>query len=372
MPAKRKVTIYDLAVATGASPTAVSLVLNDSWRRYRIREETALRIIQAAERLGYSVNLKARGLRLSKSGLAGMIMPHYRNRFFAGLAEAFGTEARARNLCPIVVTTQRNPVNERRASETLLSQQVEFLFFAGVHNPEPLNELCRSVGVRCVNIDLPGSLAPSVVSDNRMGARQLTTALLGRVAAMGRDVEDITFVGGAAEDAATRSRLLGFRDAIAEAGLDAERYVVDCCGYPPTRAAASIAEQYRRNGRLPAGLFMNGVTALEGVLRFTATLPRDEVKSLVAGSFDWDPFGAHLHFDLTMVRQNVEALIASGFELIDAYKHNRRRQPLVVVPTIIGGAGQLDGVQEDWDGSEPETLPPAADPPRPPLAGPSS
>ena len=30
-------------------------------------------------------------------GLAGMIVPHYRNRFFAGLAEAFEAEARARS-----------------------------------------------------------------------------------------------------------------------------------------------------------------------------------------------------------------------------------------------------------------------------------
>ncbi|HEX7110256.1 MAG TPA: LacI family DNA-binding transcriptional regulator, partial [Aestuariivirga sp.] len=101
----RKTTIYDIAVAAHSSPAAVSLVLNDSWQRYRIKQETATRILNGAERLGYAVNLKARGLRLSRSGLAGMILPHYRNRFFAGLAEAFEAEARSRGLCPIVVST---------------------------------------------------------------------------------------------------------------------------------------------------------------------------------------------------------------------------------------------------------------------------
>src|SRR3954471_8671229 len=128
----RKVTIYDIAVAANVSPTTVSLVLNDSWRRYRIKQESANRILDCAERLGYAVNLKARGLRLSRSGLAGMILPHYRNRFFAGLAEAFEAEARVRGMCPIVVSTHRNPDNELNATETLLAQQVEFLFIAGV------------------------------------------------------------------------------------------------------------------------------------------------------------------------------------------------------------------------------------------------
>ena len=59
----RRTTIYDIAVAARASPTTVSLVLNDSWQKYRISGETASRVLACAEELGYSVNLKARGLR---------------------------------------------------------------------------------------------------------------------------------------------------------------------------------------------------------------------------------------------------------------------------------------------------------------------
>jgi LacI family fructose operon transcriptional repressor len=96
-------------------------------------------------------------------------------------------------------------------------------------------------------------------------------------------------------------------------------------------------------------MFVNGVTALEGALRFTATLPATELQSVVVGSFDWDPFAAHLPFDVTMVRQNVELMIAEGFRLIDGYEPGQN--PLVVVPTSFGRMGELDGVQEDWDGA---------------------
>src|SRR3954471_4077046 len=133
---RRKSTIYDIALAAKSSPTAVRLVLNDSWQQHRIKAETAATILDWAERLGYAVNLKARGLRLSRSGLAGMIVPHYRNRFFAGLAEAFEAEARSRGLCPVVVSTQRDAGIEANVIKTLLAQQVEFLFIAGVHDPD--------------------------------------------------------------------------------------------------------------------------------------------------------------------------------------------------------------------------------------------
>ena len=343
----RRTTIYDIAVAAGASPTTVSLVLNDSWRKYRIKLETAGRVLACAEELGYSVNLKARGLRLSRSGLAGMVLPHYRNRFFAGLAEAFEGGARTRGLCPIVVSTHRHPGNELKAVETLLAQQVEFLLIAGVHHPDPLNDLCSSAGVRCVNIDLPGPRAPSVVSDNRGGARQLTEVVLRKSVNHGVDKGDLFFFGGEPEDDATRNRVAGFKDALMAHGIVPAQHMFDCCGYAPANAAVSLAAKHARLGRLPSRLFVNGVTALEGALRFTSTLTALELSGIVVGCFDWDPFAAHLPFDVTMVRQNVEAMIAEGFSLIDRYKIDEN--PVVVVPTTFGKVGELDGSQEDWD-----------------------
>ena len=109
--------------------------------------------------------------------------------------------------------------------------------------------------------------------------------------------------------------------------------MIDCCGYPPTNAARSLAKRYAELGRLPSGLFVNGVTALEGALRFTSTLRAEDLGSVVVGAFDWDPFAAHLPFDVTMVRQNVEAMIAEEFTLLDNY--SMEAYPIVVVPTTL-------------------------------------
>ncbi|WDR87400.1 LacI family DNA-binding transcriptional regulator [Burkholderia ambifaria] len=328
----RKSTIYDIAKATGASTSSVSMVLNGTWARYRIKEETANRILACAQALGYNVNLSARGLRLSRSGLAGMIIPHYRNRFFAGLAETFEDEARRRGLCPIVVGTQRDPAVELSVTQTLLAQRVEWLFVAGVRDPAPLNALCDTAGVPSINIDLPGPGAPSVVSDNRGGARALTDQLIDKMLARGDPPDELILLGGIAGEYATEMRIAGFRDAFAARGLKpAAADAIECCGYSPDAARDALARRHAALGRLPGGMLMNSITAFEGLVRFASGLPWDIWQRTAVGCFDWDPFAARLPFDVTMLRQDVEKMIAEAFALLDAAEATP--PPTVMVPT---------------------------------------
>ncbi|WP_233857701.1 LacI family DNA-binding transcriptional regulator [Paraburkholderia sp. HD33-4] len=330
----RKSTIYDVAKATGASTATVSMVLNGTWARYRIKEETANRILESARELGYNVNMKARGLRLSRSGLAGMVVPHYRNRFFAGLAQTFEDQARSRGLCPIVVGTQRDPAVEVSVTETLLSQRVELLFIAGVRNPTPLNELCSAAGVPCINLDLPGDGAPSVVSDNRAGARAITDVLIDKLLARGEAPDDLVLLGGVADEYATEMRIAGFRDAFEARKIAPSPDAIECCGYNAAAAKQALARRYEKHGRLPTGLLLNSITAFEGTVQFTATLPPDVWKAAIVGCFDWDPFAAYLPFDVTMLRQDVQGIIAEAFALTEKYDPQDRS--LILVPTAFG------------------------------------
>lgn len=329
----RKSTIYDIAKATAASPATVSLVLNGSWARYRIKEETAQRILESAQLLGYQVNLKARGLRLSRSGLAGMILPHYRNRFFADLAETFEAEVRRRSLCPIVVSTQRDRDVEIKVTKTLLAQQVEFLFIAGVREPEELNHWCAEASVPCVNLDLPGMGAPSVVSDNKTGARQLTEALIAKVIANGGALNDFLCLGGIPGEYATENRTAGFIEALEQNGMKVADDMLLRCGHAPSSNSAAMAAYYAKHGRLPAAMFINNVMAFEGFVQFSAGLPKQAFETLIVGCFDWDPFAAHLPFDMIMMRQDVETMIGTAFSALSASGQESRL--LQLVPAIL-------------------------------------
>ena len=186
-----------------------------------------------------------------------------------------------------------------------------------------------------------------MVSDNRRGARELTEVMLARLEARGADPSDVVFFGGVSDDDATRNRLAGFAEALECSGVVPREEMIACCGYAPRNAAAYISGLYAQLGRLPRGLFINGVTALEGALRALSPLPRSQLDALVFGCFDWDPFAAQLPFDVIMVRQDVEAMIGEAFVLID--RPPSTECPLILVPTRLAGSTESDGQVEDWD-----------------------
>jgi LacI family fructose operon transcriptional repressor len=311
---RRKATIYDIAVAAETSPSTVSIVLNGHALRYRISEETADRVVETARRLEYHVNTKARALRLSRSGLAGMVVANYRNRFFAGLVEAFEMKSRSEGLCPLVASGQRDPMTEFEVTDVMIKQQVEMVFFAGVKDPAPLNAMCRAEGIRCVNIDLPDTSAPSVVTDNRQGARLLTECILGRVVRQGADHPSLMFIGGRKGEYATEERLLGFYDGNKDIRPSLKHEIL--CGYTPEESYDRMKQFYVNADFLPDALFVNSIASFEGVLKFLLELEREEYNKIIVGCFDWHPLAAALPFVAGMIEQNASAIIDAAFDAI--------------------------------------------------------
>ena len=316
---KRRSTIYDLATLADVSASTVSAVLNGNWKQRRISEETALRVQRLAATHKYSVNRQASGLRKNRSGLIGMIIPLHDNRFFSGMSQVFEKLARERHWHPMVVSTLRDPALELETVNTLISYRIEYLVVAGATDPDSVSRVCRNHGVAHVNVDLPGTLATSVISDNFWGAQQLTEALIlrsrpVRVAKRNKAF----FVGGVGTDYATRRRIEGFTHAIGMRFGSIEAGQVDACGYEADRAEAAVLALYKRIGGLPRALFVNSTIALEGVVRFLRTLPADELQRCTFGCYDWDPFASVLSFPLLMVRQDVEGLLGEAFRIIDS------------------------------------------------------
>jgi len=315
----RKATIYDLAKLADVSASTVSAVLSGNWRARRIADETAERIRALAARHTFTVNRQASGLRTSRSGLIGMIIPLHDNRFFSGMAQAFEKLARQRHLYPIVVSTLRDSQLELETVRTLISYRVESMLVAGATDPDAISGVCRSHGVAHVNVDLPGTQAMSVISDNFWGAQQLTEALIARSKAVRSSKRNRPyFLGGLASDHATRRRIDGFSEVVRRRLHALEPSQIDACGYEADLAEAAVAALHRRLGGLPRALFVNSTIALEGVVRFLKTLPHDELAGCSFGCYDWDPFAGMLAFPLLMVRQDIDALLERAFALLDA------------------------------------------------------
>jgi LacI family fructose operon transcriptional repressor len=255
-----------------------------------------------------------------------MLIPHYRNRFFAGLAECFEATARSLGLCPIVVSTQRDEETQARFVRTLLDQRVEFLFFAGMHNPTRLNLACRDAETPCVNLDVPGDGAPSVVTDNRGAARALTDSLIGQT---GKDANRLLFLGGIAGEFATEARVQGFQDAMDDAKIRHSSSAVLRCGYSPDSTRQALERRISGPKRTPSGIFVNSITAFEGLLQFRSAEPGLLPLDVPIGCFDWDPFAEHLPGKVIMMRQDVDQIINEAFSLLKGFPENAAQVTIV-------------------------------------------
>ena len=323
---KRGSTIYDLAELADVSASTVSAVLNGNWRQRRIAESTAQKVQRLAAQHKYNVNRQASGLRKRRSGLIGMILPMHDNRYFGRMSEVFERLARERHWYPLVVSTLRDPSLELETVDTLISYRIEYLVVAGATDPDSVSRLCSNHGIAHVNVDLPGSKATSVISDNYWGAQQLALALLDRSRpARARLRNRAYFVGGIASDHATRRRIEGFADAVTARFGEIDASQVDACGYDGDLAEAAVRRLHARLGGLPRALFVNSTIALEGVVRFLKTLPAPELERCAIGCYDWDPFASVLSFPVLMVRQDVEGLLGEAFRIIDAGLFGEKR-----------------------------------------------
>ncbi|MEY9559050.1 LacI family DNA-binding transcriptional regulator [Sinorhizobium fredii] len=345
---KKKATIYDLSVLSGSSPSTVSAVLNGTWRKRRIKESTAELIRNLAETHQYTANRQARGLRSSRSGLVGLLLPVHDNRYFSSLAQTFEAHVRNKGQCPIVVSASRDPEEERRTAETLISYSIDELFICGATDPDGVHEVCEAAGLKHINIDLPGTKVPSVISDNFEGGRLLTEAIIRHFPADRPLRPTDLYLFGGRNDHASHERIRGFR-AVKKAMLgDDPDECIQPTGYAANNARKAFEAFYARHGKLPRGLFVNSSINFEGLLRFMAEHPHDNFTDLVVGCYDYDPFASFLPFPVIMIRQNVEGMIAKAFEVIE----QPRAAPRIylvepeLVPPRTALTGPLDALKD--------------------------
>lgn len=324
----RKTTIYDLAELSGVSASAVSAILNGNWQKRRISARLAEKVTRIAQEQGYEVNLQASLLRSNRSKIIGMIVPKYDNRYFGSIVETFESMARARGLFPIVTCTRRDPALELEAARTMLSWQVDWLIATGATDPDKITALCAPSGVSTLNLDLPGTQAPSVISDNYAGAKELTRRILLNCEKRYGEMRALLFVGGRATDHNTRERLRGFRDAHIEAGLTLSEENMLACGYAPQKAEMALRAFFTAGERCTGGLFVNSTISLEGVVQWLRRAGAEAEPLPPMGCFDWDPFVSLLAHDIEMVKQDVPAMLEAVFEIVDAGETGEQRREI--------------------------------------------
>ena len=106
---RRRVTINDVARASGVSGSTVSRVLSG----YEfVRESTRSRVMEAVERLGFVANLQARSLASGHSRIIGLLVPNLDNGYVGTITQGIDQALAHANYDLVLYTSHRHPGKE--------------------------------------------------------------------------------------------------------------------------------------------------------------------------------------------------------------------------------------------------------------------
>ena len=210
-------TLRDVARAARVHPGTVSRALNAQTRGL-VNQETAERVIRAAEELGYRPNPIARGLKTNRSYTVGVVIPDLTNPLFPpivrGIEERLGDEG----YTSLIANTDNDPDRERQDFEAMRARQVDgFITATARLDREFVAETAElSEPVVLVNRRLEDESLPAVTVDDQEGSRLAVEHVVG----LGH--RRIAHLGGPQALSTGHQRYLGFLAAISAAGLEAD------------------------------------------------------------------------------------------------------------------------------------------------------
>jgi LacI family transcriptional regulator len=176
MPRRRRVTIKEVATATGLSPAAVSYAL----RGVQTSPETQERVRLAAEELGYTGNAVARALSQGRTGLVGVLAGSLEDLGEQRFVELVGQALEASDLHMVLSDSAGDPVREQILARQLADQLVDGLVVSPL---DPSNDVWEEIGetlpVVSVSDALAGPTVGEVIFDNRAGVYLVLEHLLG-------------------------------------------------------------------------------------------------------------------------------------------------------------------------------------------------
>lgn len=312
-----KVTIKDIAAATGLSPATISLVLNN--RPNRIAESTKEMIRKKAEEMGYTPNQAAVLLKTSRSHTLGLIVPNIRNDYYATYAQGMEDACQENAWTLILCTTSNNPLREENYIDTLRAKSVDGVAIVATPSDNSGTyagnvERLRRFGVPYVQMDLTDYREPAsaVISDHRRGGYMAIRHLT----ALGH--RDILLISGPRNLEGSFSRMEGCRQAFADCGLEwhEERvFYGDYTYLSGQKGVDNLIDQHFTAVFAFNDLMAHGV--YDGLAKYNLRVPEDV--SVVG--YDDSQIAAIMNPPLTTVRQPIyEMGRAAAQILIDRAK----------------------------------------------------
>ncbi|ADI10491.1 LacI family transcription regulator [Streptomyces bingchenggensis BCW-1] len=325
---KKRPTLADVARRAGVNPSTVSRALDG--RHPFSRSASAERIRGIAQEIGYTPDPSAASLRRQSTRTVGVIVPRLTDTVMAMLYEEIAAACQEQGLLALVATTGDDPAAERDSGRLLLERRVDAMILTTAR----LDGQGEFIGTLAEQ-QVPYALAmrtdgrgPAAVGDDRLGGHLATRHLID----LGHT--RIAVVAGPSHASSALGRTAGFREAMAEAGVDVDDDLVRPSGFSMESGEEIATQLLARTDPPTAVLCVNDNTAI-GVMaaarRRGLRIPED--LSLVG--YNDTPIAARLPVALTSVRVPFRDIAQGAVALVQQAIDGKPPQTLTYAPTLI-------------------------------------
>lgn len=346
----------DVAALAGVSKATVSLVLSGrvDTGAIRISEETREKVLAAARELGYNVNVIARSMSARRTHTLGLVAIDFGEYGPAVILGSAQKAARAQGYYLMVSSIEGDIDAICEQIMQLDSWRVDGIFIAVAAGGDWYRQLTQRLQLHIPAVWLEGAaLDPglnSVGVDNLRGGELATEHLL----ALGH--RRIGLISGPRHWLASQQRELGWRRALARAGLDpppdaiVEADWTTAGGY---RAAQRLLEQAEGLTAIVAQNDALAVGAIRALRERGLRVPHD----LSIVGYDDIPVAAYLDPPLTTVRQDLAQVGKLAIDLlVEAGGSSNMQRQITIAPELVVRQSTARPMEKDAlqpDGSAP-------------------
>lgn len=311
----------DVAARAKVDPSVVSRVINND-PVLNIRPETRQRVLDAIRDLDYRPNSIARSLRTSKANAIALLIPNYDNPVYASIIT--GAESAARKQSSLLLTGSAvdGDYTFERFLELIVGGRVDGLLYAGSVTAPRSDLLRRNLVTLRLNGSVPGEGNYLMVDDERGAATAVNHLIeLGH--------RRIGHLAGPKGSDTARRRALGYRRALAKAGIDQDPALFVPGDY--TSRGGELAMNNLLSARptaVFAANFSSAIGALKAISDKFLRVPDDI--SMVA--LHDHPLAGFLTPALATVRMPLEELGRQGVELLTTIKASGTIREIIAGP----------------------------------------
>jgi LacI family transcriptional regulator len=202
-----KITIFDVAEASGVSYGTVSRVINNG---PHVKAATRARVMDAIDSLGYVINRQAQSLARGQTHVIGLLVPDLGTGYIGEIMRGIDDELDHAGYDLMLFTTHRRAAKEANYVGSLVQGVVEGLLLVLPRNPEDYLGVLGNRHFPHVLVDHQGvdTNSPAVGATNWQGGYVATEYLI----SIGH--KRIGFITGSIDLGAAQDRLAGYKAAL--------------------------------------------------------------------------------------------------------------------------------------------------------------